>query len=101
MAMINDVVAKQFHVAEFGFADPELIVHTLDIGLYAAGKIVASLRDQVLHGSPGTGTSEVDIEEVSANLEELLAFLGQLGLVVDQLEARARAERLAARAGAA
>ena len=101
MAMMNDVIAKHFHVGECSFRDPELIVSTLDTGLYSAGKIVASLRDQVLHGSPSTGTSEVDVDEVSSGLEALLAFLGHLGFLVDQLEERARAERLAARAGVA
>ncbi|WP_454887862.1 hypothetical protein [Sphingomonas oryzagri] len=90
MAMITDVVARHFKVGEFEFEDPTLIVSSLDAGLYSAGKMVECLHDQVLHGQPGSGTSQCDPEEVGSGLEALLAYLGQLGLLVDQLDRVAR-----------
>lgn len=98
MAMINEVVARYFNTGEFAFDDPQLIIHSLDAGIYSAGKMVASLRDQVIHGSPGTGTAECDTEEVGSSLNALLAYLGQLGQLVDQLDEQARSARPVARA---
>lgn len=101
MAMIDQVVDRHFHVGESAFAAPDLIITNLDTGIYSVGKMVACLRDQVIHGSPGTGQSACDTEEVGAGLEALLAYLGQLGAMVDQLHERERASRLAATARAA
>lgn len=93
MAMIDDVVAEHFRVANFAFSDVELIISHLDSGLYSAGKTVVSLRDQVLHGSPGSGSIEVDGDEISAALDGLLAVMGHLGQLVDQLSERTRPKR--------
>ncbi|KAK0361142.1 hypothetical protein LTR94_024507 [Friedmanniomyces endolithicus] len=101
MAMIDQVVDRHFHVGESALADPSLIIVNLDTGIYSVGKMVACLRDQVIHGSPGTGQSDCDTEEVGAGLEALLAYLGQLGAMVDQLQACDRANRLTVAAKAA
>lgn len=86
MALIDQVVVRHFHVRESAFRDPQLIIHNLDAGLFSVGKLVVCLRDQVIHGSPGTGQSACDTEEVGAGLDALLAYLAQLGTMVDQLE---------------
>lgn len=101
MAMIDQVVDRHFYVGESALADPSLIIVNLDTGIYSVGKMVACLRDQVIHGSPGTGQSDCDTEEVGAGLEALLAYLGQLGAMVDQLQACDRANRLTVAAKAA
>jgi hypothetical protein len=77
MATINDVVARIFRTT----GDPLNIVWNLDLGIHGAGCIVEHLRDLIIHDG-----DEPDREGWTAQLEALLTYLGQLGVLVDDLE---------------
>lgn len=86
MAMISDVITDHFSYRD----DLQAIVMELDTGIYTVGLSVRMLRDMVLHGSPGSGSSRCDTEEVAASAQGLLAYIGYLGELIDQLEERTK-----------
>lgn len=95
MAMIDEVVTKHFRPAP---DDLGLIVSDLDLGIYTVGVGISMIRDMLLHGSPGSGSSKCDPEEVAASVEALLSYIGRLGPMIDRLEAGTNPLSPAARA---
>lgn len=86
MANIDTVIDRHFNRGDFAHNSAGSILSDLDLGLYNAANIVVGLRMQVLHGSPSVAASEqLNSEELAAQLEALLAFLAQLGGMVDRL----------------
>jgi hypothetical protein len=88
MALITEVIEDHFRTRD----DLEAIVMSLDTGIYTVGLSVSMIRDMALHGSPGSPSSECDVEEVATVAEGLLAYLGVLGQLVDRLELKAKAK---------
>jgi hypothetical protein len=83
MAEINQLVAQHLLIDQMSNLDHANIAFELDVGLGTAGRLVLCLRDQVVHGQPGSGSGVCDIDEVAAGLDALLSFLGNLGHMVD------------------
>jgi len=84
MAMIDTVVSRQFNsrsLEEDGLSHFDRCIHSVAIGL-------RMIRDMALHGSPGSTGSDPDPEELAVLAEALIAQLGHLGPIVDQLEQR-------------
>lgn len=86
MAMIEKEIARQFDTGDAAVSSPDLLIHNLDFGIYAAGKQVEVIRNAVLHG---------ENEEAASGLLGLLAYLGQMGALVDQLPNHMRVPRRA------
>lgn len=86
MAMIDKVIARQFDTGETPSSDSDLLIHNLDFGIYAAGKQIEVIRNAVLHG---------ENEEAASGLLGLMAYLGQMGALVDQLPDHMRVPRRA------
>lgn len=86
MAEINKLVAQHFRFDLMSNFNCEAIAFELNAGLGNVGRLVISLRDQIVHGKPGCGSGVCDVDEVAAGLDGLLMLLGNLGHMVDLLD---------------